>query len=80
MSGGGSKHPILINDLHEYTKIIDIRSSVDLGVDPDFKEALLMAVLGVSKLNNIYSNMPNVTGAKEYVILGDNLLIDGKVI
>jgi 1,6-anhydro-N-acetylmuramate kinase len=30
-----------------------------------------MAVLGACKLKNITANMPSVTGANSYVILGD---------
>lgn len=70
VSGGGSHHPLLIKDLYQYTGIKDIDNSVPLGVDPDFKEALLMAVLGVARLINIRGNMPSVTGANSQVLLG----------
>ena len=70
ISGGGVHHPILFSDIQEYTNIPVVESMLSVGVDPDSKEALLMAVLGVAKINSIPSNMKRVTGANSDVILG----------
>jgi 1,6-anhydro-N-acetylmuramate kinase len=42
-----------------------------MDINPDMKEALLMAVLGACRLKNITANMSSVTGAKYNVILGN---------
>ena len=70
VSGGGVHHPIIMEDLrmHSQLKVIN---SAEKDIDPDTKEALLMAVLGACKLKNITANMPLVTGAKSHVVLGD---------
>ncbi|UCH09721.1 MAG: anhydro-N-acetylmuramic acid kinase, partial [Fidelibacterota bacterium] len=70
VSGGGVHHPQLMADLaveHPGWKVV---TSAELGIDPDFKEALLMAVLAVAHVERIPGNMPGVTGARKPVILG----------
>ena len=71
ISGGGIHHPILLDDLKNYSQIQSIENSNSLGIHPDYKEALLMAVLGYSKMNQLRSNMPCVTGANCEIVLGD---------
>ena len=70
MSGGGGRHPVLMADLDadlpEWKRV----TSQVLGVDPDAKEALLMAVLAVAKMEGIPGNMPGVTGAGRALLLG----------
>ena len=73
INGGGVYHPVLMEDIRNSTKISNIKTSAEIGIDPDMKESLLMAVLGVAKLEDIPANMPAVTGAKEMVVLGDVL-------
>ena len=70
ISGGGINHPILINDMK---KDLDFKFEdiLDYGVHSKFKECLLMAVLGYSKINKIHSNIPNVTGSSKNIILGE---------
>jgi anhydro-N-acetylmuramic acid kinase len=70
VSGGGVNHPIIMEDLKKYSQLRVINSA-ETDIDPDTKEALLMAVLGVCRLKNIIANMPSVTGAKSHVLLGD---------
>ena len=48
-----------------------IENSNTLGIHPNYKEALLMAVLGYSRINQLKSNMPSVTGTNCEVILGE---------
>ena len=71
ISGGGVYHPILMDDIRNSTKISNIKTSADIGISPDMKESLLMAILGVARLLEIPANMPPVTGAGEMVVLGD---------
>ncbi len=69
VSGGGVLHPILMSDLEYYTSQT-IKTSNDVGIKPEFKEGLLMSVLGAAKLMELPANMPTVTGAKKHVSLG----------
>jgi len=71
LSGGGVHHPVLIEDIRKYTEIIDLKTSDVLEMGPDMKETLLMAVLGVARMQKMKANMPTVTGAKKMVVLGD---------
>ena len=68
-SGGGVSHPLLMSDLEYYTSQ-KIKKSNDYGIDPEFKEGLLMSVLGAAKLMELPANLPTVTGANKRVSLG----------
>jgi len=70
VSGGGVFHPGLMNDLRQYVNTDQIITSIEVGIDPNMKESLLMAVLAVARIKKIHSNMPKVTGASESVCLG----------
>ena len=70
VSGGGSYHPILMNDIKKDLDI-PIVNIIDYGIESKFKESLLMAVLGYAKIKNIKSNMPSVTGSLKNSTLGD---------
>ena len=71
VSGGGVYHPVLIGDIRKYTKISDFKTADVLKIEPKIKETLLMAVIGVARIQAMKANMPTVTGAKKMVILGD---------
>ena len=71
VSGGGIKHPVLMKDIQKYSGILDLKTSNVLGMDPDMKETLLIAVIGVAHMQAIKANMPSVTGAEKMVVLGD---------
>ena len=73
ISGGGVHHPVLMEEIHNLSILSNIIISNDIGINPDMKESLLMAVLGVARIANIPANMPSVTGAEEMVVLGDIL-------
>ena len=70
VSGGGVHHPIIMEDLKMHTQL-KVINSAEIDIDPDTKEALLMAVLGACRIRNITTNIPSVTGAKSHVVLGD---------
>ena len=71
ISGGGVYHPVLMEDIQRYTEISDLQTEDVLEMDPDMKEALLIAVIGVARMQKMIANMPTVTGANKMVILGD---------
>lgn len=69
-SGGGVHHPLLMADLEAELPGWEVTTSQAQGIDPDTKEALLVAVLAAAHVQGIPSNMPGVTGARELVVLG----------
>jgi len=71
ISGGGVHHPVLMEDIQRYTEISDLQTADVLEIKPDMKEALLIAVIGVARVQEMITNMPTVTGAKKMVMLGD---------
>ena len=71
MSGGGVYHPVLMEDIRNYTEISDVKIADVLEMEPNMKEALLIAVIGVARIQEMTANMPTVTGAKKMVMLGD---------
>tara|TARA_Y100001935_G_scaffold122846_1_gene102077 strand:+ start:1444 stop:2538 length:1095 start_codon:yes stop_codon:yes gene_type:complete len=68
-SGGGTNHPIVKSSFLE--KGYNVKMICDYGIDSSIKEALLIAVLGACRINNLTSNMPKVTGASSKCKLGD---------
>lgn len=74
ISGGGVHHPILMEDIRNYTGILNFKTSDEYGIPSEIKESLLMAVLGAGRIQKIPANMPSVTGAGKMVALGDVLI------
>ena len=70
VSGGGARNTFLLERLKELLESAVVRSSAELGVDPDAKEAMCFAYLGWRTLQGLTGNVPTVTGAKESVVLG----------
>lgn len=70
INGGGSHNKYILQKLEELTKI-KIITGEEFGIDSDSKEALAFVVLGYQTLVNKPSNVRNVTGAKDFVILGN---------
>jgi len=60
VSGGGVKNPLLVGALGDF----------EIFPHSDFKEALLFAVLGAMRFNNIPADLRRITGAKRPKILG----------
>lgn len=70
VSGGGVHHGCVMKMLSEEFSPIKVISSDAVGIDPDMKEALGMAVLAALYFKEIPGNIPSVTGASRPVILG----------
>lgn len=70
LSGGGAHHPQLKKDLSQFLPSCRVENIQETGLDPDAKEALLMAVLAMSHIRKLPANMISVTGASNYAILG----------
>ena len=60
-----------MEDIQRYTKISDLQTADVLEMEPNMKEALLIAVIGVARIQEMTANMPTVTGAKNVVVLGE---------
>ena len=71
ISGGGVKNTVLFTDLkHKFSNMI-VEKIDNNGINIDNKESFLMCLLGYTRYNEILSNVPSVTGAKEEVLCGE---------
>jgi anhydro-N-acetylmuramic acid kinase len=72
VSGGGAKNPtliaMLVNELR--TLGLELRSSDELGLPAEAKEAAAFALLAYQTWHKKPSNLPSATGAKKPAILG----------
>ena len=70
VSGGGADNPVIMNHLETLFTDVPIKRSDDYGINSDAKEALAFAVLAAAAIWEISGNVPNVTGARQPVVLG----------
>ena len=70
LSGGGCMNKTIYKDLSEMFGEQNVCTSKKYGLDPMYKESLLMIALGIARINNLDSNLPSVTGADNKVSLG----------
>lgn len=68
--GGGIYNDYLIDRLRAQTDNYSIHSTEELGVSPDWVEAMTFAWLAQQTLAGKPGNLPSVTGAGDYAILG----------
>ena len=71
INGGGKHHKLLIEDIFYLISNYNYKDLDEININSDFKEALLMSVLGVANILNIKSNIKSVTGAKFSVVCGE---------
>ena len=77
ISGGGSFNLTLLKMIKNYcnklliNRHINILTQEELGFSSEAKEAIAFAVLAYQTMKGIANNVPQVTKAKEQVILGD---------
>jgi len=77
LSGGGGYNNTLVKFLRQYLDpTIRIHSLEKFGISPNTKEALAFAILANETISGNPNNIPNVTGAREAVIMGK--IIPGK--
>lgn len=74
VSGGGVHNGTLMGRIRELLAPLPVRSSAELGIDPDAREALAFAVLANETLHGNPGNLPAVTGAVRPVVLGKIVL------
>ena len=72
VSGGGAKNPTLLKMLGEELEDlkIKVRTTAELGMPTDAKEAVAFAVLAYQTWRRQPSNVPSATGASRPAILG----------
>jgi anhydro-N-acetylmuramic acid kinase len=70
VSGGGVHNPVLMAHLTDLFAPVPVRSTADVGVDPDAKEAIAFAVLANETLYGAPGNVPAATGAAGARVLG----------
>lgn len=69
--GGGSRNSYLRTRLQARLGNIPVIPTDDVGLSADFKEAIAFAVLAYWRYHEIPGNLPEVTGAKKSVLLGE---------
>jgi anhydro-N-acetylmuramic acid kinase len=68
--GGGVHNASLMSALGEALGSAHLRSTAELGIDPDFVEATAFAWLARQRLLELPGNLPSVTGARGPRVLG----------
>lgn len=71
LCGGGSKNIYLKERLQAQLQSVIVSTTDDVGLSTDFKEAIAFAVLAYWRNLGIPGNLPQVTGARQQVLLGD---------
>jgi anhydro-N-acetylmuramic acid kinase len=70
-SGGGVRNPVLMSFLSaELPEEMELTTTAEYGINPDFKEAIAFAVLAHETWLRKPSNLPSATGARRAVVLG----------
>lgn len=68
--GGGVNNPALVEAIEQSLDPVQVKNGMELGVDPDAREALAFAFLAWAYLHGIVGNIPSVTGAEAPRVLG----------
>lgn len=68
--GGGARNPVLMDALRAALQPARLASTDELGIDPDYMEAMGFAWLARETLAGRTNNLPSVTGARGPRILG----------
>jgi anhydro-N-acetylmuramic acid kinase len=68
--GGGAHNARLMARLHDLLPQGRVSTTDELGIPPDYVEAVAFAWLAMRTLNRLPGNLPDVTGAEKEVVLG----------
>ncbi len=68
--GGGAHNSALMNCIRAHLPAQRVATTAELGIDPDWMEALAFAWLAQQTLHHLPGNLPSVTGAQGPRILG----------
>jgi anhydro-N-acetylmuramic acid kinase len=70
LCGGGVHNPVLVRRMQQLLQPRELASTATHGVDPDYLEASAFAWLARQRLLGLPGNLPAVTGAKGFRVLG----------
>ncbi|PNT89269.1 anhydro-N-acetylmuramic acid kinase [Coxiella burnetii] len=70
LCGGGARNHHLVNRLKVLCKPLRVTTTEEIGIHPDWLEAVCFAWLAKQTLEKKPGNLPSVTGAKKSAILG----------
>ena len=70
LGGGGRHNPAMVGLLRELLAPAKVLNHEDIGIDGDFKEALVFAVLAYETWHGRPGTLPNLTGARSPALLG----------
>lgn len=70
LGGGGRHNPVMVGMLQELAAPARVLTHEDVGMDSDFKEALVFAVLAYETWHGRPGTLPALTGARHASILG----------
>jgi anhydro-N-acetylmuramic acid kinase len=70
VGGGGSRNPVLMQHLRDVLAPVDVITHEAVGIDSDFKEALVFAVLAYESWHQRPGTLPSQTGADCATIAG----------
>jgi len=69
--GGGAHNAGLLARLRQNLQGVVVASTAEIGLDPDWVEAVAFAWLAKRSVDGLPGNLPSVTGASHAVILGE---------
>ncbi|MXX50343.1 MAG: anhydro-N-acetylmuramic acid kinase [Chloroflexi bacterium] len=70
LGGGGRRNPVMVGMLRQLLQPATILTHEDIGMDSDFKEALVFAVLAHETWHGRTATLPALTGTKQASLLG----------
>lgn len=70
LGGGGRHNPVIVGMLRELLAPATVLKHEDIGMDSDFKEALVFAILAYETWHGRPSTLPALTGARKATVLG----------
>lgn len=71
LCGGGSRNLYLRQRLQAHLDTVSVLTTDEVNVSADFKEAIAFAVLAYWRQQSIPGNLPQVTGARKAMLLGE---------
>ena len=70
-SGGGVRNPAIIKEIqNRIPQNVRVASSAEIGIPPEYKEAIKFATIAYSTINCIPGNIPAAGHASSYALLG----------
>ena len=70
LGGGGRHNPVMVGLLRELLAPAMVMTHEDIGMDSDFKEALVFAILAYETWHSRPATLPALTGARKSTVLG----------